>query len=89
VYTPVFSSRFKADYKKVSASGQGTNDVDEVIHIVAAGRALLAKHRDHSLKGEWRSYRECHVRSDLLLIYRIERDSLLLARLGSHSELFE
>jgi mRNA interferase YafQ len=64
-------------------------DADEVIRILAAGESLLAKHRDHPLKGEWRRYRECHVRPDLLLIYRIEGNNLLLARLGSHSELFE
>ena len=34
-------------------------------------------------------YRECHLKPDLLLIYRKPgADTLRLARLGSHSELF-
>jgi mRNA interferase YafQ len=46
-------------------------------------------YRDHDLGGDWAGYRECHVRPDLLLIYRKpDADTLRLARLGSHSELF-
>lgn len=61
----------------------------EVIRVLAAGESLPAKHRDHHLKGEWSKYRECHIRPDLLLIYRIEGEKVMLARLGSHSDLFE
>jgi YafQ family addiction module toxin component len=43
---------------------------------------------DHSLQGEWKDFRDCHVRPDLILIYRKPDDkSLELVRLGSHSEL--
>ena len=45
--------------------------------------------RDHALSGDWAGYRECHIKPDLLLIYRKpDADTLRLARLGSHSELF-
>jgi mRNA interferase YafQ len=41
------------------------------------------------LSGDWAGYRECHVKPNLLLIYRkVDQDTLRLARLGSHSELF-
>ncbi len=43
---------------------------------------------DHALKGEWSGWREFHVSGDLLLIYRIKEQTLELARLGTHSELF-
>ena len=89
MYTPVFSSKFKVDYKKASTSGHGTKDVDEVIRLLAAELSLPASHRDHALKGKWRTYRECHVRPDLLLIYKVQGEYLMLARLGSHAELFE
>ncbi|HMU31204.1 MAG TPA: type II toxin-antitoxin system YafQ family toxin, partial [Nitrospira sp.] len=43
----------------------------------------------HDLSGDWAGYRECHIKPDLLLIYRkSDSDTLRLARLGSHSELF-
>ena len=45
--------------------------------------------RLHGLTGNWAGYRECHMKPDLLLIYsKPEPDTLRLARLGSHSELF-
>jgi len=60
-----------------------------VLGALATDRPLEAKHRDHDLSGDWAGYRECHVKPDLLLIYRkSDADTLRLALLGSHSELF-
>lgn len=50
---------------------------------------LPEKHKDHSLKGNWKDYREVHIEPDWLLIYRIEGNELYLARIGSHSSLFK
>ncbi|MFN9212841.1 MAG: type II toxin-antitoxin system YafQ family toxin, partial [Betaproteobacteria bacterium] len=45
-------------------------------------------YRDHPLTGEWKDHRDCHVKPDLALIYRKVGDhTIVLARLGSHSEL--
>jgi mRNA interferase YafQ len=50
---------------------------------------LPSANRDHSLSGDWVGYRECHIKPDLLLIYKKQgKDSIRLARFGSHSELF-
>lgn len=50
---------------------------------------LPEKNRDHDLTGNWVDYRECHLKPDLLLIYKkVDSEVLRLARLGSHSELF-
>ena len=52
-------------------------------------QVLPGKNRDHALSGDWMGYRECHIKPDLLLIYRKpDADTLRLARMGSHSELF-
>ena len=63
----------------------------EVIDILANGETLDAKYKDHSLTGNYRGTRECHVEPDWLLIYEIRGDVLVLMhyRLGSHSELFK
>ena len=38
--------------------------------------------------GIWNGYRNCHIRPDLILLYRkIGEQDLELARLGSHSQL--
>jgi len=52
-----------------------------------AGR-LEPGHRDHALTGDWKDYRDCHIKPDLVLIYqKPDADTLRLVRLGSHSEL--
>ncbi|RWZ78041.1 MAG: type II toxin-antitoxin system YafQ family toxin [Candidatus Microsaccharimonas sossegonensis] len=85
------SSAFKRDYKRVS-KGQHRATIDEVLRVVllalAVDQALDIRYRDHDLSGDWAGYRECHLKPDLLLIYRKSDDMLRLARLGSHSELF-
>jgi mRNA interferase YafQ len=86
------SSAFKRDYKR-EAKGRHRATLDDVLKSVLVALATdlpLGPHlRDHDLSGDWAGYRECHVKPDLLLIYRkSETDTLRLARLGSHSELF-
>ena len=61
----------------------------EILKLLLVDEPLPEKNRDHALSGDWTGYRECHVKPDLLLIYRKpDADTLRLARLGSHSELF-
>jgi mRNA interferase YafQ len=86
------SSAFKRDYKR-EAKGQHrlTLDTDlmPILVALADDQPLEQKHRDHDLSGNWVGYRECHIKPDLLLIYKKPDDvTLRLARLGSHSELF-
>lgn len=50
--------------------------------------------RDHPLKGEWASYRECHIGGNFLLIYKIGElagpgGTVVFIRAGTHSELFQ
>jgi mRNA interferase YafQ len=83
---------FKRDYKR-EAKGQHRATLDKdlvpVLKALATDQPLEPRHRDHDLTGDWIGYRECHIKPDLLLIYRkIGDDVLALARLGSHSELF-
>ena len=85
------ASAFKRDYKR-EAKGQHRatldSDLKPVLVALATDQPLDAKFRDHDLSGDWAGYRECHVKPDLLLIYRkSDADTLRLARLGSHSEL--
>ncbi|WP_449189031.1 type II toxin-antitoxin system YafQ family toxin [Agaribacter flavus] len=66
-------------------------DVVEVGHVIKQlqlGNELAEKYVDHPLSGNWQGYRDCHVKPDLVLIYKSEDGALKLARIGSHSELF-
>ena len=85
------ATTFRRDYKRESKGQYRAtlgNDLKFVLVALANDQALDAKYRDHDLSGEWAGYRECHIKPDLLLIYRKSADSLRLARLGSHSKLF-
>lgn len=87
------SSAFKRDYKRVKATPRHSKDLDSLVSMLVASllvdQALPESNRDHALSGDWVGYRECHIKPDLLLIYRKpDADTLRLARLGSHSELF-
>ena len=58
------------------------------VRVLAKDEPLPRRYFDHPLGGEWSDNRDCHIRSDLVLIYRKSDDSSLeLVRLGSHSEL--
>jgi mRNA interferase YafQ len=87
------SSAFKRDYKRVKTAPRHSKDADSLVSTLVAlllvDEPLPANYRDHALSGEWSGYRECHVKPDLLLIYRKpDPETLRLARLGSHSDLF-
>jgi mRNA interferase YafQ len=86
-----YSNRFKRDYKREKAGRHGKTldrELTEIVRLLAADAPLPRKNFDHPLSGEWRDHRDCHVRPDLILIYRKPDDENLdLVRLGSHSEL--
>ncbi|MCZ2155206.1 MAG: type II toxin-antitoxin system YafQ family toxin [Bryobacterales bacterium] len=88
------SSAFKRDYKRAKATPRHRENVDSLLSAVLerliSDMVLPESSRDHPLSGDWNGYRECHVKPDLLLIYRkVGKETLRLARLGSHSELFD
>lgn len=86
-----YTSRFKRDYKR-EKSGRHGKELDDllppIVELLAADMPLPVLNRDHLLTGEWSDHRDCHIKPDLVLIYRKTQDDFLdLVRLGSHSEL--
>ena len=86
----IWTSKFKKDYKNAIKRNLNINLLDDVIRILASGQELPNKYNDHTLRGNWNGFRECHILPDWLLIYAIEDNNLVLvlARTGSHSDLF-
>lgn len=64
--------------------------LDNVVDTLRQGKPLAEKYRDHSLTGNYKGFRECHIKPDWLLIYLIENDilTLTLVDTGSHADLF-
>ncbi len=85
------TTRFKRDYKRVKSGRHGkTLDaaLREVLELLVIDSSLPHHHFDHPLSGEWADHRDCHIKPDLILIYRKpDPDHLDLVRIGSHSEL--
>jgi mRNA interferase YafQ len=83
------TTTFKKDYKKLSSNNK--NLLKTVVLKLANKEILDEKYKDHKLIGNYIGCRECHIKPDLLLIYRINDNILELAlvRVGTHSDLFK
>ncbi|UJF20162.1 type II toxin-antitoxin system YafQ family toxin [Vibrio sp. SS-MA-C1-2] len=89
MYFIEFSTQFKKDFKKiVKLPIQEVLEIGGIISQLQRGDVLDVKYVDHPLSGNWSQFRDCHIRADLVLIYRIDNNTLQLARIGSHSDLF-
>lgn len=84
------SHHFKKDLKLAKKRGCKIEHLREVVDTLAREQKLDEKYRDHSLAGNYRGFRECHIEPDWLLVYRVEQDALelFLFRTGTHSDLF-
>lgn len=85
------SKSFRTDYKKLHDAEKAQTDL--VIQKLLRGESIEAKYRDHALRGNYAGYRECHVRPDLLLVYKKTDDGatlvLYLVRVSSHTNIFD
>lgn len=87
-----YSNQFKRDYKREQRGRHAAHlerELQTVIDALTHAQPFLPRHRDHALTGTWQDCRDCHLRPDLVLIYRFSASDLIeLVRLGSHGELF-
>lgn len=85
------TGQFRKDYKRAYKRGYNMALLETVVEILANGKTLPEKYKDHALSGNWSGKRECHITPDWLLIYKIDCDILVLTltRTGTHSDLFQ
>ncbi|MCJ8316812.1 type II toxin-antitoxin system YafQ family toxin [Idiomarina sp.] len=85
-----YSAQFKRDFRKVTKLViPDILEVGNIISKLKRGETLPLKNADHALSGNWLGFRDCHIKPDLILIYRVSDNTLQLARIGSHSEVFQ
>jgi len=91
-YDIVRTKRFKTAYKRVSQLACFNDETFRaVVETLAEGNKLNSKYKDHRLTGNLKDFRECHLASDILLLYQVD-DGLLvltLVSVGSHAQLFK
>ena len=89
-YKIKFTKKFKKDLKQAKKQGKDIEKLFDIIEKIAKDEALDERYRDHSLAGNYKGTRECHIEPDFLLIYEKIEEFLVLSlvRTGSHSDLF-
>lgn len=87
----VLTNRFKKDLKLAKKRGLDIDRLAFVVNQLEHQQPLAPRYRDHALSGSLAGFRECHIKPDWLLVYRVDDDALilLLSRTGSHSDLFQ
>lgn len=91
MYKVVLTRRYKTALKRVIRRKEFDKRLlEEVVSTLASGSVLDTKYRDHQLSGELNDRRECHIKHNVLLVYRKRDDVLvlLLIDLGSHDDVF-
>ncbi len=86
---PGYTRQFKKDLKRVKKRGKNINKLKIVISLLVDEKPLEKRYRDHSLIGNFKGRRECHIEPDWLLIYKLEEKAIIFERTGSHSDLFK
>ncbi|ASM39444.1 type II toxin-antitoxin system YafQ family toxin [Campylobacter sp. RM12327] len=88
-YEIIHSKSYKKAIKKIDKSL--LPEIEYVIDKLANDEILETKFKDHQLKGEYKDFRECHIKPNLLLVYKKDKNLLILIafKLGSHSEIFK
>ncbi|HUG40119.1 MAG TPA: type II toxin-antitoxin system YafQ family toxin [Longimicrobiales bacterium] len=89
MYRPRATRQFKKDRNRLRKRGYDLDALTEVMRKLVAGERLGPEHRPHTLQGEFADCWECHIKSDWLLIWRIQGDELVFIRTGTHSDLFD
>jgi mRNA interferase YafQ len=82
------SAQFKRDVKLSEKRSKDLAKLRELILLLVEGKPLPPHYKDHPLSGDWKHYRDSHIEPDWLLLYKVERDELYLARTGTHADLF-
>lgn len=90
MYKIVYTNRMKKDAKLMKKRGKDMRKLVTVLSLLASGNPLPIQYKDHSLTGNLRDFRECHIEPDWLLMYQIYEDNLIISATatGSHADLF-
>jgi mRNA interferase YafQ len=86
---PVFSGQFKRDVKLAQKRGKDVEKLKVLLALLIDETPLPAVYLDHSLKGDWKGFRDAHIEPDWLLIYKIEGNDVRFERTGRHADIFE
>ncbi|MBR2773811.1 MAG: type II toxin-antitoxin system YafQ family toxin [Selenomonadaceae bacterium] len=90
MYQVIYTARMKKDLRRVRKRGKDISKLVTVLDLLKTGEPLPETYHDHQLEGNLRNFRECHIESNWLLLYRIDEGELILVATatGTHSDIF-
>lgn len=89
MYELIFTGQFKKDLNLMQKRGYDMSLFEEAVKMLKTGKSLGKTYEDHPLRGKYVGCRECHIKSDWLLVYRRwGKDYIELQRTGTHSDLY-
>ena len=88
MYQSAYTAQFKKDLKKSRLRNLDISLLKDVLQKLIKEETLPPKYKDHKLLGKYKGREECHIKPDLLLIYKIDGNTIIFERLGKHSDLF-
>lgn len=84
-----FENTYIKDFKLVKKQGWNLEKTKSVVLQLQTCEILDERLNDHSLKGDFKGFRECHIFGDLVVIYKRDKEILTLYRIGRHQDLFK
>ena len=90
MYRIEFTAEMKRNVKLMKKRGKDISKLTAVLDLLASGNPMPEQYKDHSLSGNLKDFRECHIEPDWLLMYQIHEDVLILTATatGTHADLF-
>jgi mRNA interferase YafQ len=82
------TNQFKKEFKNSEFTDSTKENFRIVVRLLRRGKKLPPKYHDHKFHGGFQGCRECHIKPDILMIYKISKSLLQLMRIGSHSNLY-
>lgn len=79
---------FRRDFTRQETRGKDFSKLDEIVTLLAETGRVDSTRQPHKLKGRYAGLWECHIEHDWLLIYEVTDNELILARTGTHEDLF-
>lgn len=81
--------QFIKDFRKIRLTDEQFQKLIKYLNLLLEGKSLPPEAQDHELLGEWGGFREFHLGGDLLVIYYLTENEIILARIGTHNQLFK
>jgi len=90
VYKIKTSKRFEKDFVKCAKRNFNLELLGKALEILESTGSLPRNYKPHILSGNFSGYWECHIKTDWLLIWKIDDKTRVieLVRTGTHADLF-